>query len=142
MASSTKTTIRPSDQAGSLPDDPIFRRWRAGPGVRSTTRVGQSWKSTTNESSKPEPFACPKCGEVIVYDRLLVAGCGSCSWSPTRKEREEIDARDPEMIPVRQYTDRMEQHSPAFEGHANLKRLSGKERREKRFLSKCARGGC
>lgn len=132
----TSATIRPS-QAGSFPESRIFRR---GPGGQPTTRVGQSWKSTTDGNGKPEPVTCPKCGERIVYDARRVIGCGSCSWSPTRKEREELDANDPEMIPAHQYMAKMDMHAPKFEGR-NLKRLSGKERREKRFLSKCAAGG-
>jgi hypothetical protein len=56
----------------------------------------------------------------------------------TRAERADLEARDPEMIPVLQFLEKMEKYVPKFEGHANNKRISGEERREKRFLSKCA----
>ena len=124
-------TIRPFHQAGSLPGEFIFQRgkklWQ---GVRSTTKHRQSL-----------PFACPKCGSVVVYDDRGFAFCTGCAWAPslmTRAERAHLEARDPEMIPVFQFLDRMEQHAPRFEGHANNRKISGKERRDKRFLSKCA----
>lgn len=59
----------------------------------------------------------------------------------TRQERADLEARDPEMIPILAYLARMERHAPSFEGHANLKRIPGRERREKRFMSKCAAAG-
>jgi hypothetical protein len=57
----------------------------------------------------------------------------------TTKERAELEARDPEMIPVLQFMQETEKFPPRFEGHANLQRISGKERREKRLQSRCAR---
>lgn len=109
--------------------------------VRSTAKTGQAWKSVIGDDGTLEPAKCPQCGSVIVFDKRGFAGCEGCSRTLSRKEREELEARDPEMIPARAYMDRLERHAPAFEGHANLKRISGKERREKRFLSKCAAAG-
>ena len=138
MAERASVTIRPSHRAGPLPEDPIYHHWKAGPGGRSTTREGQPWKSTIYDNGKPGPVACPKCGTVIMYDPRGVVSCWEGSWSLTRKEREELEARDPEMIPIFQYLERMEQYTPRFEGHVNNRKISGKDRREKRFLSKCA----
>jgi len=57
----------------------------------------------------------------------------------TPKERSELEARDPEMIPIFQFMREMEKFAPRFEGHANLKKISGKERRNMRLQSRCAR---
>ena len=160
MPERSDSTIRPSNRAGSLPEDPIDRRWRAGPGVRSTSRMYQAWKTVVVDG-KPVPFTCPKCGEVIlnlpVHDDAVrwhcagtcggmsaVITCENCGWIPadmTPAERAEMEAQDPEMIPVFQYLERMEQYTPRFEGHANLKQMSGKERRERRLRSNCAYAG-
>jgi hypothetical protein len=127
-------TIRPSHQAGPLPEEFIFQRGKKPwVGIRSTTKTGQSL-----------PFACPKCGSVVAYDDRGFAYCTGCTWAPslmTRAERADLEARDPEMIPILQFLQKAEAWTPAFEGHANNKKISGKERREKRFLSKCA-GRC
>jgi hypothetical protein len=134
MISSMADTIRPSHQAGSLPEEFIFQRgkkpWQ---GVRSTTKTGQEL-----------PFVCPGCGSVVIYDYKGFAFCTGCSWAPnqmTRAERADMEARDPEMKPILQFLEKMEKYVPKFEGHANNKRISGKERREKRLLSKCAAVG-
>ncbi len=52
----------------------------------------------------------------------------------TAQERAALDARDPEMVLVVEYLKEIETWTPAFD--KNLKRCLGKERREKRFLSK------
>ena len=147
MPNTKSGTIRP-DRAGVLPRTfpakhvKKNRRGKVRPCyARSTTKTGQSWKSTIDEAGKFAPAKCPQCGSIILYDQRGFAGCGACSRTLSRKEREELDSRDPEMIPASRYMDRLERHAPTFEGHANLKRISGKERREKRFLSKCAAGG-
>lgn len=101
--------------------------------ARSTTKTGQSWRSTIDENGATLPVRCPQCGAIIVFDHRSFPSCGQCSHSFTRAEREELDARDPELIPARRYMSRWD---------TKIMRMSGKERREKRFLSKCARGGC
>ncbi len=106
--------------------------------ARSTTRAWQSWKHIINDNGNLQPVTCPKCGSMIIYDELMVVSCLICGWAPNKKELEELEAKDPEMIPVRTFHKEMEKFAPSFEGHANLKRISGKERRDKRFLSKCA----
>jgi len=159
MAKRSGPTIRPFHQAGPFPEDTIYRRWRAGPGVRSTSRMYQAWKTVVVDG-KPVPFTCPKCGEVIlnlpVHDDAVrwhcagtcggmsaVITCENCGWIPadmTPAERAELES-DPEMMPVRQYLDQLERYAPRFEGHANTKKISGKERRERRLRSKCAYTG-
>ena len=88
-------------------------------------------------NGKPEPVTCPHCGAMIVYDHRGFASCGSCEHLLTRPEREELDARDPEMIPARSYMDRFDASVRLYK---KTSKMSGKERRERRFLSKCARG--
>jgi hypothetical protein len=132
-------------RAGPLPEEFIFRRWSAGPGAHTTSRQGQAWKHVLDDNGKLRPFACPECGEDIVFiDGGKFVGCWSCAWAPsmmTRAERADLEARDPEMIPVLQFLEKMEKYVPRFEGHANNKRISGKERREKRLRSQCAYTG-
>ena len=144
-------------RAGSLPDDPIDAhktRYKIDhrktthinsvAGLRATTKANQSWKSVFDKDGNLKTFKCPECHSLIRYDARGFVGCWSCSWTPstmTPRERLEMEAKDPEMIPILQFLDKMEKHAPIFEGHANNKKISGKERREKRFLSKCA-GRC
>jgi len=132
-------TIRP-DQAGVLPGTfpakrmQKKRRGKARPCyARSTTKTGQSWRSTIDEAGKFAPAKCPKCGAVIVFDHRGFLSCGGCSHALSHEDREAIAARDPEAIVARNYLKKFD---------AKIKRMSGKERRERRFLSKCARGGC
>lgn len=132
-------TVRPEQAgvlSGTVPAKRIQknRRGKKQPCyARSTTKTGQSWRSTIDESGKFAPAKCPKCGAIIVFDHRGFPSCGQCSHSFTRAEREELDARDPELIPARRYMDRWD---------TKIKRMSGSERRAKRFLSRCARGGC
>jgi predicted RNA-binding Zn-ribbon protein involved in translation (DUF1610 family) len=156
LTDQAKITTDPS-RAGSFPDNPIdVPRTRYGndkrkvahinsvAGLRATTKTNQSWKSVFDKDRNIKTFKCPKCGSVVRYDARGFAFCTGCSWAPslmTRAERAKMEARDPDMIPFFQYLEKMELHAPRFEGHANTKRISGKDRREKRFLSKCARGG-
>jgi len=133
MTDGTSVNIRPQ-RAGTLPGEFIFQRgkkpWQ---GVRATTKYRQTL-----------PFTCPECGSVVEYDCRGFAFCTGCSWAPslmTRTERAEMESRDPEMVPILQYLDRMEQHAPRFEGHANLKQMPGKERRERRLRSQCTYTG-
>ena len=132
-------TVRPG-QVGVLPGTfPVKRvkknqRGKARPCyARSTTKTGQSWRSTIDESGKFAPAKCPKCGAVIVFDHRGFPSCGQCDHALSHKDREAIEVRDPEAIRARHYMKKLD---------AKIKRMSGKERREKRFLSKCARGGC
>jgi hypothetical protein len=129
MISSMADTIRPSHQAGPHHEEFIFQRgkkpWQ---GVRSTTKTGQSL-----------PFVCPECSCVVKYDDRGFAFCTGCAWAPslmTAMERADLEARDPEMIPVLQFMQKAEAWTPSFEGHENKKKISGNERREKRFFSK------
>ncbi len=132
-------TVRP-DQAGVLPRTfPAKRANKNRRGKkqpcysRSTTKTGQSWKSIIDETGKFAPAKCPKCGTVIVFDLRGFPSCGQCDHALSHEDREAIAARDPEAIMVRNYMKKLD---------AKIKRMSGKERREKRFLSKCAGGGC
>ncbi len=109
--------------------------------TRPTSRVGQGWKHIIDGNGDLRPVTCPKCSSLIRYGKQTDITCHTCGWIPSKKEREALDAKDPEMIPVRKFHKEMEKFAPTFEGHANLKRISGKERRDKRFLSKCAAVG-
>jgi ribosomal protein S27AE len=110
------------------------RRGKARPCyARSTTKTGQSWRSTIDESGKFAPAKCPKCGAVIVFDHRGFPSCGQCDHALSHEDREAIEVRDPEAIRARHYMKKLD---------AKIKRMSGKERREKRFLSKCAWGQC
>jgi len=113
--------------------------------TRSTSRVNQSWRHV-DVNGKLLPVKCPVCGSVIEFDKRGFAGCGTCSLNLKKEDYNkwlaEIEARDPEMAPVVKFQDRFEQFAPRFEGHQKYQeKISGKQRREKRFLSKCARGG-
>lgn len=138
------STIRPR-RAGSLPAKPVARRGKKRPCyTRSTTRTGQAWRHIVDDNGNLRPFRCPQCGSIIVFDMRGFVGCGNCSWAPNRMtpaERADLERRDPEMVPILQFLENFEQFVPRFEGNANLKKISGKERREKRFLSKCAAFG-
>ncbi len=132
-------TIRP-DQVGVLPGTfpakrvKKNRRGKKRPCyARPTTKTGQSWRSTIDEAGKFAPAKCPKCGAVIVFDHRGFPSCGQCDHALSHEDREAIEVRDPEAIRARHYMKKLD---------AKIKRMSGKERREKRFLSKCARGGC
>jgi len=132
-------TVRP-DQAGVLPGTfPAKRVQKNRRGkkrpcyTRSTTKTGQSWRSTIDEAGKFAPVKCSKCGAVIVFDHRGFPSCGQCDHALSHEDREAIAARDPEAIVARNYLKKFD---------AKIKRMSGKERRERRFLSKCARGGC
>jgi len=132
-------TVRP-DQVGVLPGTfpakrvKKNRRGKKRPCyTRSTTKTGQSWRSTIDEAGKFAPAKCPKCGAVIVFDHRGFPSCGQCDHALSHEDREAIEVRDPEAIRARHYMKKLD---------AKIKRMSGKERREKRFLSKCARGGC
>lgn len=130
--------IRPA-RAGVLPRTLPAKRGKARPCyARSTTKTGQSWKSTINESGKAAPVKCPQCGEMIVYDNRGFPSCGSCDHTFSRSEREELDSRDPEMIPALHYIERFDASARLYK---KVTTMSGKERRAKRFLSKCAAGG-
>lgn len=134
VVTEASTTVRP-DQAGVLPRTfPAKRASKKKPCyTRSTTKTGQSWRSVIDESGKFTPVKCSKCGDVIVFDHRGFLSCGGCSHALSHEDREAIAARDPEAIVARNYLKKFD---------AKIKRMSGKERREKRFLSKCARGGC
>ena len=131
-------TVRP-DQAGVLPRTFPAKRARKNQRgkkrpcyARSTTKTGQSWCSTIDEAGKFAPVKCSKCGAIIVFDNRGFPSCGGCDHALSREDREAIEACDPEAIRARRYMDRLD---------AKIKNLSGKKRREKRFLSKCAAGG-
>lgn len=126
-------TVRP-DQAGVLGRTFPAKRVKKKPCyARSTTKTGQSWKSIIDETGKFAPAKCPKCGTIIVFDPRGFPSCGKCDHALSREDREAIAARDPEAIVIRNYMKKLD---------AKIKRMSGKERREKRFLSKCAGGRC
>ncbi len=130
-------TVRPEQAgvlSGTVPAKRIQknRRGKKQPCyARSTTKTGQSWKSTIDESGKFAPAKCSKCGAMIVFDQRGFPSCGECDHALSREDREAIAARDPEAIRARHYMKKLD---------AKIKRMSGKERREKRFLSKCAWG--
>ena len=134
VVTEASTTVRP-DQAGVLPRTfPAKRASKKKPCyTRSTTKTGQSWRSVIDESGKFAPAKCSKCGAMIVFDQRGFPSCGECDHALSHEDREAIAARDPEAIVTRNYLKKFD---------AKIKRMSGKERREKRFLSKCARGGC
>lgn len=139
IVTEASTTVRP-EQAGVLPRTfPAKRMQKNRRGkkqpcyTRSTTKTGQSWRSTIDEAGKFAPAKCPKCGAVIVFDHRGFPSCGQCDHALSHEDREAIEVRDPEAIRARHYMKKLD---------AKIKRMSGKERREKRFLSKCARGGC
>lgn len=139
IVTEVSATVRP-DQAGVLPRTfpakrmQKKRRGKARPCyARSTTKTGQSWRSTIDESGKFAPAKCPKCGAVIVFDHRGFPSCGQCDHALSHEDREAIEVRDPEAIRARHYMKKLD---------AKIKRMSGKERREKRFLSKCAWGQC
>ena len=128
-------TIRPGP-ACSLPAKRMQKNQRGKKRpcyARSTTKTGQSWKSAINENGKPLPARCPKCGAIIIFDHRGFPSCGGCDYALSREDREAIAARDPEAIVARNYLKKFD---------AKIKQVSGKERRERRFLSKFARGGC
>jgi hypothetical protein len=68
---------------------------------------------------------------------------GSCDWVLSDDEQKalirELRSRDPEGIPSKCYNERVRTSCfcvPRFD--KNLKPISGKDRRMKRFLSKCS----
>jgi len=132
-------TIRPSHQAGPLPAKRVRKKKPCY--TRSTTRTGQAWRHV-DVNGKLLPVKCPGCGSVIEFDKRGFAGCGTCALNLSEKDYNkwlaEIEARDPEMAPVVKFQDHFEQFAPRFEGNQNRKKISGKERRVKRLLSKCA----
>ena len=130
--------IQPQHRAGPLPIDSINkkRRWRPMPCVRSTSRERQAWRHIIDDCGTLTVVKCPKCHYVIEYDRRGFPSCGRCAYTMTRAELDEMDAHDPDMIPARQFMHKAESWAPYFEGHENKKKISGDERRQKRFLSK------
>ena len=105
--------------------------------------MGQAWRQEICEDGQFRNFMCPDCQKagndvVIDYDSRI-AGCSRCGWTPSHlkpRERAELEARDPELVPAREYMEKIEDWAPSFD--KNLKKISGKERRQKRLLSKVA----
>ena len=116
------------NRAGLDPAEAIHTKRRFLPYVRSTTRVGQAWRQEICESGEIRNFLCPECQkvghEIVVNFDSRVAGCSRCGWTPSHlklRERAELDARDPELIPAREYMDRIEGWTPSFD--KNLKKI-------------------
>jgi hypothetical protein len=113
----------------AIDPDRHFKR-RAGPNTAPLSSI--PW---VDDSGNAVNFKCPECGLIFTYDHN-----DKCKWTPdklTPQERGEIERRDPEMIPVLCYLEKIKRSVPSFD--RNLRIVSGKERRMKRFLSKCSR---
>lgn len=136
MPDDRKHNIRPQNRAGPLQAEPVGepRRWRRLPYVRSTSNDKQAWRQTLADDGEITHSKCPKCGSVIRFEHGNVLGCSRCSWTPSRQELDEIEAKDPAMIPDKEYMKKTESWSPTFD--KNLKRVSGQDRRQRRFLSR------
>jgi hypothetical protein len=104
--------------------------------MRSTSRVKEAWKRVRGEDGSFNDYHCPRCKTGIVrYQRVRgnlspVAECDNqdCTWTlsqMTSAERADLAARDPEALRIAKHV-------------ANI---TGKERRMRKFLSKCAYGG-
>jgi predicted RNA-binding Zn-ribbon protein involved in translation (DUF1610 family) len=113
--------------------------------ARTTSRMGQPWKYVIVDD-KPKPFACPECGTEIrhiparsdvVHDHQrechlsYATTCEQCGWIPADMTPEQRAAllTDPELLPAKEYMKRIEQKD-------NPKKINGKTKRDKKFLSK------
>jgi predicted RNA-binding Zn-ribbon protein involved in translation (DUF1610 family) len=138
MVERANITIRPQNRACPLPGMvidparlPYFKRIK--PYERQTSK-GAAWRSWVDDTGKAVNFKCPECGEIYTYDHD-----SKCKWTPdklTSEERADIERGDPKMIPMLCYLEKIKLLISSFD--RNLKKISGKERREKRFLGKCA----
>lgn len=110
-----------------LPDMPL----------RATSRFNEAWKQVRDADGSLKNYRCPRCKIGIVRHRRIhgnlspVVECDNeaCTWTlsqMTGAERADLAARDPEAVRIADH-----------ENH-----ITGKERRLKKFLSKCSRGGC
>lgn len=105
--------------------------------ARSTSRFNEAWKQVRGEDGLLKNYHCPRCKTGMVrYVRIRgnlspVVACDNenCTWAlsdMSSEERADLAARDdPEALRIANH----------------YARITGKERRLKRFLAKCAYGG-
>jgi hypothetical protein len=118
--------------------------------MRATSRVNQAWKHVQGEDGTLQNYRCPDCAQNGRIGRIrylrdhvardhgsrpwtrsqTVVGCDNpeCSWTidkMTPEQRAALERIDPEALRVAEHDQKM----------------TGKERRTRKFLSKCAYGG-